>query len=882
MISKGLRGLFPLWLMSIVLLAQGADVRQRVDQSADVEEASQLHDQVLKLYSEGKYDEAIRLATRELKLRERWLSSDDLRVAESLQSLGMLYREMGDYLHAETAYQRALTIREKSLDGDDPRIATTLSHLGLLNRLKGDYQRAELEYKRSLAIREKTLGADDPFVATSLNNLAVVYSYLEDYSQAEALLQRALIIYEATVGPEDTYVATVLNNLAEIYWERGDLAQAEKLLKRSIVIDEKKLGLEHPEVAQSLTNLATVYADRGDVAQAEGLYQRALAIRERTLGPEHPLIASLLSNLSLLYRTQGETQRAIQSQTRANEVREHSMALMLSTGAESQKQRYLSVLAGETAGTISLQVNFAPDNPLAIRMAVLTVLQRKGRVLDAMSNQIASLRRNLKSEDLDQLQKSRGRLSALILRGIGAGGPEKYRVEITKLEAEIQGLEANASLRSNEHRSQSQPVTLEAVQRAIPADAAVVEFVTYRPFDPKAKTRKERWQAAHYVAYVLKRTGTPTWVELGDGETIDAQVRKLRAALRNRERADVEQLARALDLRVMQSLRGLLGNARHVFLSPDGMLNLVPFGALVDEHNHFLVEKYTFTYLTSARDLLRLDTYSKSRHESLVMASPAFNRALSVNDAESEALRSQDENRRPYDFQGNFQPLTGTLDEAREIGKLLGVRPRVEEQATETLLKAVSGPRILHIATHGFFLTRQNQKANATKTDPLGNFLLLPTTDERDNPLVRSGLALAGANQLRGGGFEDGVLTALEASGLDLWGTQLVVLSACESGLGDVQKGEGVYGLRRALVLAGASSQMVSLWKVNDEVTRDLMVKYYDRLLSGKQGRSEALRLVQREMIASKGKSTDLSHPYFWASFIQSGDWKNLERRDAK
>jgi CHAT domain-containing protein len=497
-----------------------------------------------------------------------------------------------------------------------------------------------------------------------------------------------------------------------------------------------------------------------------------------------------------------------------------------------------------------------------------------------MSNQIASLRRNLKSEDLDQLQKSRGRLAALILRGIGPDSPEKYKGEIAEREAEVQRLEANASARSNEYRSQSQPVTLEAVQQAIPPEAAVVEYVTYRPIDLQAKRRKERWQAARYLAYVLKRTGTPTWVELGDAETIDAEVRKFRAALRNRERADVRQLAHAVDLRVMRPLRGLLGNARHVFLSPDGLLNLVPFGALVDEDGHFLVEKYTFTYLTSARDLLRLQTPSKSRQEPLVIANPAFNLALSQ--AKSESVRSSDEKRRQFDFQGNFQPLTGTLAEGREIGKLLGVQPRVEEQATETLLKTVTGPSILHLATHGFFLNRQIPETNAARTDPLGNFLLSPTTDDGDNPLVRSGLALAGANHLSGGDAEDGVLTALEASGLDLWGTRLVVLSACESGLGDVQKGEGVYGLRRALVLAGAASQVVSLWKVDDEVTRDLMVQYYDLLLAAGKGRSEALRQVQREMIASKGKSTDLSHPYFWASFIQSGDWKNLDGRDVK
>jgi CHAT domain-containing protein len=163
-----------------------------------------------------------------------------------------------------------------------------------------------------------------------------------------------------------------------------------------------------------------------------------------------------------------------------------------------------------------------------------------------------------------------------------------------------------------------------------------------------------------------------------------------------------------------------------------------------------------------------------------------------------------------------------------------------------------------------------------------------------ENPLLRSGLILAGANQRQSGPGEDGVLTALEAAGLDLWGTRLVVLSACETGLGEIKNGEGVYGLRRALVLAGSESQVMSLWQVSDAATRDLMAAYYTRLQAG-EGRTEALRQVQLTMIKSGGttapagaqrgiglqkenpKSQDLSHPFYWAAFIQSGEWRSLK-----
>ena len=148
----------------------------------------------------------------------------------------------------------------------------------------------------------------------------------------------------------------------------------------------------------------------------------------------------------------------------------------------------------------------------------------------------------------------------------------------------------------------------------------------------------------------------------------------------------------------------------------------------------------------------------------------------------------------------------------------------------------------------------------------------MPMVHRVENPLLRSILVLSGFNRRKSGPDNDGVLTALEASGLDLWGTKLVVLSACETGLGDVVYGEGVYGLRRAFVIAGAESLVMSLWKVDDEATRDLMVAYYKRLMAG-EGRGEALRQVQLEMV----KSEKYRHPYYWAGFIASGEWANLQ-----
>ena len=243
-----------------------------------------------------------------------------------------------------------------------------------------------------------------------------------------------------------------------------------------------------------------------------------------------------------------------------------------------------------------------------------------------------------------------------------------------------------------------------------------------------------------------------------------------------------------------------------------------------------------------------------------------------------------------------FTPLPGTAGEAQALaGILAGVKILTGVQATEAALKQVSGPSILRIATHGFFLPDQ-VAAQTERSNGRGIGIQAQTGVE--NPLLRSGLALAGVNERQSGAGEDGVLTALEAAGLDLWGTKLVVLSACETGLGEVKNGEGVYGLRRALVLAGSESQVMSLWQVSDAATRDLMAEYYKRLQAG-EGRTEALRQVQIAMIRSgapgiasgeqrglgigkesrKTQQQDFSHPFYWAAFIQSGEWRSLPRR---
>jgi CHAT domain-containing protein/Tfp pilus assembly protein PilF len=839
----------------------------------------------------GDYAQAEPLYKRALAIKEKVLGPEHVSVATSLNNLALLYQDKGDYAQAEPLYRRALAIDEKARRPEDPKLATDLNNLATLYDNKGDYGQAEQLYSRALAIDEKALGPDHPGFATDLNNLAGLYVEKGDYARAEPLYRRALSIDEKALGPDHPDVATALNGLAEIYIDMGDYARAEPFLQRTLSIDEKALGPDHPYIAKDLANLALLYTKKGDYAQAEPLLQRGLTIYGRALGPNHPDVATALNNLAAMYWAEGDYARAVQFLSRAQDIRERNLSLVLSAGSERQKLAYVATLYADTSSAVSLHTRSASSDLQALRLALTTVLRRKGRALDVMADQIGSLRRRLDPQDralLDQLSAAQAQLSALTLGGPRQSTPEEYEAAVARLEAEVERLQDEVSSRSAEFRVQTQPVTIEQVQKALPPGAALVEFFSYYPYNVKAKTVAEEFGASRYVAYVLKGEGEPLWADLGEAKDIDSDVMRLRAALKDPARKDVKELARALDDRVMRPVRKLLGNTRRVFLSPDGSLNLVPFAALVDESGKYLVESYSITYLTSGRDLLRLQLNSQSRQPPVVMADPLFGPAQGGDgEASGAAQRRSADMSRMY-----FPQLPGTAEEAKAVGPLLpGATVLTQAEATEAALKRVSGPSILHIATHGFFLPDQPLEA-ADSTRGMKLVVGAPLAAARvENPLLRSGIALEGANQRSGAGGEDGILTALEAAGLDLWGTKLVVLSACETGLGEVQNGEGVYGLRRALVLAGSESQVMSLWKVSDEGTRDLMAGYYKRLRAG-EGRTEALRQVQLEMLKSGGAATggqsrgldvgggggkhDYSHPFFWAAFIQSGDWREM------
>lgn len=893
------------------------EIRAAGENDRALQDARKMFKESVKLMGAGKYDEAAPLVERALEVRERLQGPDHYDVAATLNILASVYRQRSEYARAAPLYERSLSIFERILEPDDARIAISLNNLAGLYWDQSDYVRAEPLARRSLEIAERALGSEHPNVAMIANTLATLYSSRGDFAKAAPLFERSLAIWERTFGPEHPNVGVALSNLANIYHSEGQYAKAESSYKRALAMREKALGPEHAEVAATLNNLAITYMDSGEYAKAEPIYQRALAIREKTLGPEHPRVGFLLSNLATLYgymgepakseplyerarailekalgphhpnlantlndmavfyALKGEIARSVEIQTRANEIAEYHLMRNLAGGSERQKLAYLAFAEKQTDFTFLLHNRIAPNDSQALDLAFTTLLRQKGRGLDAMTDTIAALRRHAEPRDqqlFDRLIEARSQLASLILKESEAANLDAYRSRLGPLEEKIENLEAELSARSARFRAQTQPVTLSAVQSALPADSALIEYAIHTPRDPRTGKR----ESPRYLVYLLTPQGSTKFADLGEAAPIDRAVESWRQSLRDCS-PDVKQLARAVDELVMRPTRSLLrsdrGEIRRLLIAPDGLLHLAPFAALVDERNQYLIERYIISYLTSGRDLLRLQTSLPSENAPLIVANPLFGRPSKASTQRVGSPQTRRRNAAQSDsLKINFRPLPGTGREALAIKALLpDASLLLQRQATKAALKRASSPRILHIATHGFFL--KERSASRNHPAPADEYNSDRWQALAGNPLLRSGLALAGANQGESGD-DDGLLTALEIAGLDLWGTKLVVLSACDTGLGEVKNGEGVQGLRRALVLAGSETQVISLWTVPDEWAKDVMIPYYRALRRG-EGRSEALRHAQLRILQSK----NLRHPFYWATFIQSGEWASLNGR---
>jgi CHAT domain-containing protein/Tfp pilus assembly protein PilF len=823
--------------------------------------------------AQGDYARAEPLAERALAIRGAALGVSHPDVAASLNNLAVLYKAQGNYGQAEPLYESALVIREAALGKSHPDVAASLNNLAGLYEAQGNYARAEPLYERALAIGEAALGVNHPDVAASLNNLAVLYFAQGNHARAEPLYERALAIWEVALGVNHPDVAASLNNLAVLYKAQGNYGQAEPLYERALVIREAALGKNHPNVAASLNNLAELYGAQGDYARAELLVERALAIWEAALGKNHPHVATALNNLARFRLAQQHLSAALPLLKRAFSVSEAHLRQEVFGFSEARLADALRLLRANEESLYRL-ARAHPGNARVRQLALSAALLRKSRSVEEISNTSRIIYRGLgqgERETFERLSALRTQFATLSLNGPGQLAPAEYQRRLKGLSDQGDALEADLA-RSSEplralHALPPPSAIVDRVAAALPKNSALVEFVAYRD---------RQTDELRYLALVLFAKGHTQALDLGPAGAIDHAARRLHDALAGPVE-DYRPAAQELYELAFRPLVPLLGKVRRLFLSPDGQLSLIPFAALSDGTD-FLVDTFDLTYLTSGKDLLRRPKDISPARSVVVLADPDFNSppaASSPPKEDTPAERSVSLERFFSTLRSDltdqpWPPLPGTRKEAEAIQRLLPeAQLLLGHDATKEALLKLPTPGLLHIATHGFFL--EDAPAAPAEVRAVKHFGAVGESSPKHrppDPLLRSGLVLAGvhASEAQPGsrGREDSLVTALELAGLNLWGTQLVVLSACDTGRGDVKLGQGVYGLRRALVAAGAETVVTSLWKVNDETTRELMEGYYERLLAGK-GRATALREAMKALRQKQ------PHPHHWAPFIVIG-----------
>jgi CHAT domain-containing protein/tetratricopeptide (TPR) repeat protein len=850
----------------------------------------------------GNYAQAEPLLKEALEINRKALGEDHPDFATSLNNLATLYDSMGNYTQAEPLLKQAMEIRRKILGEDHPHFAQSLNNLAELYRSMGNYTQAEPLLKQAMEIRLKALGEDHPSFAISLNNLALLYFLMGNYTQAKLLLKKTMEIWRKALGEDHPSFATSLNNLAELYSLMGNYTQAELLLKKTMEIRRKTLGEDHPDFAQSLNNLAGLYTSMGNYTQAEPLLKQAIEIHRKALGEDHPSFATSLNNLAVLYIATDRTTEALPLMEQAASIDDLMIGQIFSIGSEGQRTAYLKKVRKNLEGFISLVSQHLSSSPAAINSAIELVLRRKAIGAEALAAQRDAVLGGRYPElepELKDLINLRMEIAQKTLAGPGQEGLAEHQKTLSIWNKQKENLEAELARQIPEMNLEQKlkQVDRQAIASTLPEWTALIEFVRFDVYDFKAVPAKgeSEWKPARYLAFVIP-AGEPDnvqMIDLGKARFTDKRIARFRGSVTGKpeetrrdlgvvpeESVQVPGNEDGVKLRkaIFDKLKCALSKCKHLFISPDGELSRVPFEVLPNETGRFLIDDYHISYLGAGRDILRFGIESTGQPAgSLVIADPDFD--LGLKKSGRLPQRGKPYGRRSRDLDRSnlyFGHLPGTQKEGNNISKMMGVKPWLKEDALEARIKECRSPRILHFATHGFFLKDQERDPNKEKRDPgaLGfaesSGMGRLSGPDLENPLLRSGLALAGVNTwLKGqsppSDAEDGLLTAEDVTGLDLLDTELVVLSACETGLGEVRTGEGVFGLRRSFVLAGADTLVMSLWKVPDQQTQELMEEFYSRILAG-EPRAEALKNAQMS-IRSKHP-----HPFYWGAFICQGD----------
>jgi CHAT domain-containing protein/tetratricopeptide (TPR) repeat protein len=721
-----------------------------------------------------------------------------------------------------------------------------------------------------------------------------------DWAQAEAAYRQYMAIIARAHGPQSLEYAGALLKLSWGYLSHGRLDEADQLHAQVEAIYAARGKRDRALLAQLHDARADAALGRGEYAKAETLVRQHLALRREVEGPTFEPTNFTQFRLVIALKGQGKTAEAITEHLKLLAAEQKQFDQVFGFASESLMQQF--VATGET--NFHVLITLLAADPDRAELLWTWVLRRKGSVLDAECRLRAAEaalagdpRMVARSQRLREVRWQLANLETRPPAGVSAEQLARDRKKLRDEEEQLEGeLRRELTRLRPDALAAADEFTFARVRQKLPPGTALVEYVRYRPYLFKS-IGNQRWGKERYLALVLPPgpNATPKVIDLGEAEKIDAAVGEWRgtmAEFRNvyqggkvtpkvearREKA-LNEKARELDAMLLKPLREHLGEAEALLLVPDGALHQLPFAALVDGEGKYLIESTRCGYLSSTRDLLRPPA-AKAGDGVVVFAGPDFD--LSNDDRWKAVQKLKGKpptllsargpanagTRLGWDLLKDARAEADDILAALKGGRFGPVEAVVEGDALEERLKAVRSPRILHIATHGFHFQRPKEFEPATGIET--------RLRQSDNPLLRSGLVLAGANRWRdkppdGAVLDDGWLTADEVALLDLRGTELVVLSACEAGLGDIKSGEGVYGLRRAFLYAGARSVAVTLEQIPDAESRRLMRSFYEALAKGRS-RADALREAQLKVIADRRKENQAAHPFFWGSFILVGD----------
>ncbi|MBV9878061.1 MAG: CHAT domain-containing protein, partial [Verrucomicrobia bacterium] len=667
----------------------------------------------------------------------------------------------------------------------------------------------------------------------------------------------ALRIQKEVLGPEHLGVAKNLDSLAELYEYMGNYGQAQPLYLEALRIRKKVLGPEHRKVAASLNNLAGLYKHMGNYAQAEPLLLEALRIHRKVLGSQHPDTITSLENLAFLDLALGRPEDAGKLARMVSTDQLTLFAKILSFTSEQQR------LAYQEANDFFSVLAATPNNDERLG---LVAFRCKGVVLDSIiedQNFYRASGRVMGGENLlEKLTQDRQEIGKLLLASSQTATQTQVKVEA--LEQEVQAMESKlaAVFTGGGERRRELGVTPDEIASVLPRDTILVDYLRYL-----TNVDSAHWRPA-YGAIVLLPGGKPKFVAL-PSDSAESAIKRCRHLVGQHDVPDDIAMTKVLtqlygDLWApIQKL--LPDGVKRVIISPDGELNFISFATLLDSDQHFLAEKFVLEYVTTGRDLLESIGLHDGR-DCVLVGNPDFEGALLAAADRLEAGGVKMRGRETENMEDlQFASLTGTEAEVDEISKAIQAQRwnttvLTGRAASKAALLALHHPYILHIATHGFFEPIDGgEPENEVKT---------PVQENRrkyfDNPMHRSGLALAGANltvaawRQKNTPETDGVLTAEDAGTLDLKGTWLVTLSACDTGEGETKSGEGVMGLRRGFLEAGAQNLLMTLWPVNDQATPDLMKDFYTAALENHNA-PLALAEVQRNWLVRLRKEKGLA-----------------------